>query len=115
MLSADPRYIVKGFDDDKEFCQLLGKWLWRLGDRSEGLWRKVLMVKYGNQKDGWEIKDNRHRFPLMWKGITSVKEKFMQNIKYQVCLGEKILFWKDIWIVEYPQQSSSQICLNVLW
>ena len=56
------------------------------------------MAKYGNQRDGWETKDNMYRFSLMWKNILSVKEKFMQNIKYQVRSGENILFWKDIWI-----------------
>ena len=77
---------------------LLGKWLWRLGEYSEGLWRKVLLAKYGNQRDGWEITDNRYKFSPLWKGITSVKEKFMQNIKYQVCSGEKIIVWRDTWI-----------------
>eukprot|EP00268_Persea_americana_P035191 TRINITY_DN34761_c0_g1_i2.p1 TRINITY_DN34761_c0_g1~~TRINITY_DN34761_c0_g1_i2.p1 ORF type:complete len:118 (+),score=19.04 TRINITY_DN34761_c0_g1_i2:39-356(+) len=38
----------------------------------------------------------------MWRGITSVKDKFIQNIKYQVSLSEKILFWKDTWIGERP-------------
>eukprot|EP00268_Persea_americana_P035190 TRINITY_DN34761_c0_g1_i1.p1 TRINITY_DN34761_c0_g1~~TRINITY_DN34761_c0_g1_i1.p1 ORF type:complete len:118 (+),score=19.47 TRINITY_DN34761_c0_g1_i1:39-356(+) len=38
----------------------------------------------------------------MWRGITSVKDKFIQNIKYQVSLGEKILFWKDTWMGECP-------------
>ena len=79
----------------------LGKWLWRLGDKSKGLWTKVLMAKYGNQRDGWETKDSRYKFSLMRKGKISVKEKFMQNIKYQV-RSEKILFWKDTWIGECP-------------
>ena len=60
------------------------------------------MAKYSNQRDGWEAKDNTSKFSPMWKGIISIKEKFAQNIKYQVRSGEKILFWKDIWIGEWP-------------
>ena len=65
------------------------------------------MAKYGNQRDGCETKDGRYKFSPMWKGIIAIKEKFMQNIKYQVRSREKFLFWKDTWIGE--------ICLNVLW
>lgn len=25
---------------------LLGKWLWRLGDNSQGLWRQIIVDKY---------------------------------------------------------------------
>ena len=31
---------------------LLGKWLWRLGDETKGLWRTVVMEKYGYQRGG---------------------------------------------------------------
>ena len=59
---------------------LLGKWLWRLGDKSEGLWKKILMAKYGNQRDGCETKDNRYRLSPFWKGIITVMEEFMKKI-----------------------------------
>ena len=39
--------------------------------------------------------------------MTFVKEKCIQKIKYQVCSGQKILFWKDIWIGEYPLAKQS--------
>jgi len=32
---------------------LLSKWLWRLGTRSNGLWKKVIESKY----DGWRNLD----------------------------------------------------------
>eukprot|EP00268_Persea_americana_P033450 TRINITY_DN3312_c0_g1_i6.p1 TRINITY_DN3312_c0_g1~~TRINITY_DN3312_c0_g1_i6.p1 ORF type:complete len:225 (-),score=29.21 TRINITY_DN3312_c0_g1_i6:634-1308(-) len=84
---------------------LLGKWLWRLGDESEGQWRLVVLEKYGNQKDGWEVQVAAYKYSAIWKGIISSSEKFMQNIRCNVCLGKKILFWKDTWIGEEPLAS----------
>ena len=37
----------------------------------------------------------------MWKDIISVKEKFVQNIRYRISSGEKIPFWKNTWIGEW--------------
>ena len=32
---------------------LLGKWLWRVGDSSQGSWRPILMDKYKMGRVGW--------------------------------------------------------------
>lgn len=32
---------------------LLGSWLWRLGDISDGLWKSILIKKYGLENSGW--------------------------------------------------------------
>eukprot|EP00268_Persea_americana_P058902 TRINITY_DN7173_c0_g1_i2.p1 TRINITY_DN7173_c0_g1~~TRINITY_DN7173_c0_g1_i2.p1 ORF type:complete len:258 (-),score=28.56 TRINITY_DN7173_c0_g1_i2:2111-2884(-) len=81
---------------------LLGKWLWSLGDNLEGLRRKVLLAKYGNQRIDWETRESSYNFSLMWKGLVSVTKKFIQNIKYQVRSAEKIIFWKDTWLGDCP-------------
>ena len=54
---------------------LLGKWLWRLGDMAEGLWRHVVMEKYGNQGGGWEVNDINYKHSAIWKRIVSTKRK----------------------------------------
>ena len=36
----------------------------------------------------------------------------MQNIRYHVCLGKKILFWKDTWIEEEPLASKFPSLFN---
>lgn len=36
---------------------LLGKWLWRLGNDSEGLWKQLLAGKYGVSRNGWDVQD----------------------------------------------------------
>lgn len=46
-----------------------------------------------------------YKYSAMWKGIISSSEKFMQNIRYHVCLGKKIVFWKETWIGEEPLAS----------
>lgn len=33
------------------------KWLWRIGEESDGLWRQVLEMKYGLSRNGWDIQD----------------------------------------------------------
>ena len=61
--------------------------------------------KYGNQRGGWEVNDANYKHSAMWKGIVSTKEKFMQNIRYQVGTGRKVLFWQDTWVGEDPLAS----------
>ena len=71
---------------------LLGKWLWRIGEGLDGLWRHVLERKYGRLRHGWEVKDTSMKSSALSKGILSVKNHFMKNIKYHIGSGEGILF-----------------------
>lgn len=48
---------------------LLDKWLWRLGDGSEGLWWQLLLTKYVVQRDSWELKEALCKNSAFWKGI----------------------------------------------
>ena len=41
---------------------LLGIWLWRSGDETEGLWKEVITSKYGISRDGWLLKDRSPRY-----------------------------------------------------
>ena len=60
------------------------------------------MEKYGNQRDGWEVHVLAYKCSAIWKGITSVKDKFMRNIRYHVGSGKKILFWQHTWVGDGP-------------
>lgn len=40
---------------------LLGKWLWRMGIESGGLWRSIILAKYGNIRNGWGLNLNAAR------------------------------------------------------
>ena len=63
---------------------LLGKWLWRIRDGSQGLWRQVLERKYNLLRHGWDAQDSPWNSSAIWKGILSVKRLFMKNIRYQI-------------------------------
>lgn len=81
---------------------LLGKWLWRVGSESESLWRQLIVSKYSIKREGWEVESGVYKYSAIWKGICSVKEKFVQNIKFSVCSGNKIFFWFDTWVGDCP-------------
>ena len=81
---------------------LLGKSLWRIGEDPDGLWRQVLEMKYGLSRNGWDIQVATKNSSAVWKGITSVKNLYMANIKYQIGSGETICFWKDRWVGDRP-------------
>ena len=63
---------------------LLGKWLWRMGDGMDGLWREVLDRKYSLPRRGWDIQEAPTKSSAIWKGILSVKSLLKENIKFQI-------------------------------
>lgn len=40
---------------EKANKDLLGKWLWRVGEPSQGLWRQLLLRKYNLDNVGWRM------------------------------------------------------------
>lgn len=60
----------------------LGKWLWRLRDGSDSLWRDIVLAKYKVGRNGWDTKRASYRHSSLWKGIMSVKDSFAMNIRY---------------------------------
>lgn len=77
---------------------LLGKWKWRLGLEEKGLWKDILVSKYGSWRtlnsESTNSKESR-----WWKDLRSVtKEKggrrnqFNQNYNWRLGKENKILF-----------------------
>lgn len=58
--------------------------------------------KYSLPRYGWDVHDPPWNSSTIWKGILLVKGLFMENIRYQIGLGERILCWKDRWGGEEP-------------
>ena len=81
---------------------LLGKWLWRPGDESEGLWRDILLAKYKVRRNGWDTSPSSQRCSNFLKGICSSEDSFTQSIRYKVGNGDNISFWHDIWVGNNP-------------
>jgi len=82
---------------------LLGKWVWRLGSDKGGLWKEIIVSKYG----GWrslreEGKDNKES--IWWKDLRKVwnskdwGRNFEDSINWKVGYGKKVLFWEDNWV-----------------
>lgn len=81
---------------------LLGKWLRRVGSNAEGLWRQLIVAKYSINREGWDIQNGAYKYLAIWRGICSVKEKFMQNTKFRLGSCTKLFFWLDTWVGENP-------------
>ena len=70
--------------------QSLGKWLWRIGDESDGLWKQDIYSKYDISRDGWLVRDALPRFFAIWKGILASKEAFFRQVRYRVGKGDNL-------------------------
>lgn len=81
---------------------LLGKWLSRIGEDNNSLWRKIILAKYELGRNGWDIGGPSYRHSAIWKGITSVREMFNSHISFQVGSGSAIYFWLDVWMGDRP-------------
>ena len=46
---------------------LIGKWLWRLGNSVQGLWRQIIVDKYKVQRKGWYIPNLHYKASGIWK------------------------------------------------
>ena len=93
-----------GIIDPKLFnMALLGKWIWRLGSVEDGLWKEVLISKYGGWRSLGEEGKGR-RSSLWWKDLREVwssegwGRSFEDSFKWKVGDGKDVYFWKDRWL-----------------
>lgn len=49
-------------------------------------------------RDGWIFNGAPRGGSSLWKGIASVYDLFTVEVRYRVGLGDKILFWQDLWV-----------------
>lgn len=90
----------------------MGKWLWRLGEKENSVWRQIIVAKYSVKGNSW-TDGAPHGSLGIWKGIVSIKDAFTVGVRYGVDLGDKILFWHDIWVGARPLASQFQTCIHV--
>ena len=76
---------------------LLGKWLWRIGESYQGLWRQILISKYKLDDDGWCVPGQMFKATGFWKSILSGKDDFFPWIRFRVRDGRQVRFWHDEW------------------
>ncbi|RVW62755.1 hypothetical protein CK203_060238 [Vitis vinifera] len=67
---------------------LLGKWIWRFAFEKDNLWKKVILVKYGQEGFGWRTNEARWTFGVgIWKEILKEANWCWDNIEFKVGLG----------------------------
>ena len=77
---------------------LLGKWIWRFACDKENLWKKVILVKYGQEGFGWRTNEANWTFGVgVWKEILKEIDWCWENIMFTVGNGTKIRFGTDHW------------------
>ncbi|GKU85525.1 hypothetical protein SLEP1_g191 [Rubroshorea leprosula] len=96
-----------GIRDLRKFnVALMGKWLGRLANMEEGLWKSVIEGKYG--VIGWHwlewVRDGRNIGSLWWRDIQSLKTGEGVNVRWlwegfrlKIREGKGISFWWDVW------------------
>ena len=77
---------------------LLGKWVWRFAIEKNNLWKKVLLMKYGQEGFGWRTNEVRGTYGVgVWKEILKEACWCWDNFQLKVGKGTKIKFWTDHW------------------
>ena len=75
---------------------LLGKWIWRFACDKENLWKKVILVKYGQEGLGWKTNEANGTFGVVvWKEILKETDWCWENIMFMIGNGTKIRFWTN--------------------
>ncbi|KAL6343074.1 hypothetical protein AAG906_017886 [Vitis piasezkii] len=72
---------------------LLGKWIWRFDHEKDNLWKKVILVKYGQEGIGRRTNEANGTFGVgVWKEILKETNWCWENIEFKVGKGTKVKF-----------------------
>ncbi|KAL6343049.1 hypothetical protein AAG906_017861 [Vitis piasezkii] len=93
---------------------LLGKWLWRLANENESLWKQIISSKYDLQEGGWCSKGVRDRYGVgIWKAIRNGWENFRSHSCFIIGDGTRVKFWKDLWCGNQALEEAFPILFNL--
>ncbi|XP_039688712.1 uncharacterized protein [Medicago truncatula] len=93
----------------KEFnISLLGKWVWRVLEDGESLWKAVLSAKYGEV--GGRVRFYEGVGSIWWRHLNQIRSGvglmdsrwLVDNIVRKVGDGCHTLFWEDTWLDDVP-------------
>ncbi|XVE69060.1 hypothetical protein DITRI_Ditri09bG0119300 [Diplodiscus trichospermus] len=92
----------------------LNKWIWRLSEEDDAMWKKVIVGNYGgHESDLLPTVRNHRNFSALWRNIMKPllvpnedAASFHANICYSLGNGKKIALWSDEWIPSIILRSS---------
>lgn len=92
---------------------LLLKWPWRFTQEKDELWRKVIVIIYGEASHGWSTLPSKGRA----KGrpcfdIFKNNAFFFKFLEFEVTKGARIKYWHDIWLGT-PSQHNFPVFFNL--
>ncbi|GAU29337.1 hypothetical protein TSUD_227080 [Trifolium subterraneum] len=91
---------------------LLGKWIWRILEEKDSLWKQVLQAKY--DQEGGRIRFVEGVGSCWWRSLNHIRTGvglldprwLVDNIVRKVGDGRNTLFWKDNWLDDGPVERS---------
>jgi len=96
-----------GIKDIRKFnATLLAKWKWRLMSGEKGVWKDVLLSKYG--VDIAPSGSNQKKHSWWWRDLCNNCGEgdevswFHSATGWKVGSGEKVCFWEDTWAASKP-------------
>ncbi|GKV32816.1 hypothetical protein SLEP1_g41389 [Rubroshorea leprosula] len=96
-------------DLEKFNVALMGKWLSRLANMEEGLWKSVIVGKYGAEGGHWMdwVRDGRNIGSLWWRDVRRLKAGegvnarwLWEDFRLRIGEGRGVKFWWDSWCGE---------------
>ena len=92
-----------GIRDIQKFnYALLAKWRWRFVSKEKGMWKDLLISKYGLDQDNQQTPVKLQTW--WWKDLQKVCTEgegagwFQQQLRWRLGGGEKVKLWEDVWI-----------------
>lgn len=91
---------------------LLAKWAWRFGQEDSSLWKQVILAKYYNGIQQFNIQNvSSNRFSKLWADILSIGDtslnsangsSFKHLFHWSIGNGAGTRFWSDKWMSNTP-------------
>ncbi|GKV48455.1 hypothetical protein SLEP1_g55268 [Rubroshorea leprosula] len=99
-----------GVRDLRKFnLALMGKWWGRLAENKEGLWKKIIMERYGDGGNHWLdwVKENTRVGSIWWRDVCRLDSLqgesggwLSENFRIKMGEGKRVRFWWDHWCGE---------------
>ncbi|CAL1382969.1 unnamed protein product [Linum trigynum] len=81
---------------------MLAKGGWKLTTREDSLWTKLLLEKYGGNREGINILQKKQGSSLAWRSFVSTANLLKKGLAINVKSGRNTHFWLDPWILQVP-------------